>query len=865
MEEALFLTFNIDLGFLEGRVVGVCQATGARVTAVADAGVWNPDPRAATAIGTRYHVGRAFMPGAFHPKVIVLSGPDACFLAIGSGNLTLGGWQYNSEIWTMFTARNGEAPAILDPVARWLECLPEHITVDDLSRDAMLRTAHSIRHYVEASTVVDTGHTFLSSTTDSILDQITGTDVDELDLYAPFHDPNSAAIDNLIHRLNPKRVRILVQPGLTVMESDALRTVINRHAMPVTVMADPSRRYRHGKLIEWSQDGQRWALTGSANLSIAALESTIGTGGNCEAGVITRVPTTLMSEGVEISTRDLRTFRITSSATDREHASGPQLLSATVVDSGIEVVLASASRLDLSVQLSRQRADLSDWEDIGELPAGVDTNVFTVVADSGSRLRLQYLDNNGTDRYSQLVFLSNPALVRRQPMNGSARAAKENRNPLDIWANHQDLLRLVTQDFPALDRDVKNTSKITIPKEVGDEPDMEQRKRKTIDPWLWLMDESAAHHGTPLTAFALGRGADILKEQTAPAWVDRTADDDTPGLETDTAEDPIADPTSRDRSDTARPPVDQSDDAKAVKAAQIRWCRQSSQRCPRLPTISQLLVLRIILGFATRGVWDENDTEPLTIVDSILDSLVEAADRTPPPPPQLRTSIASLAAVALTVLHERVDPSVHDERTIIYRRARSRVEPLLVDTDADTIAEYCLYLHNSNGFPLRPGHVVRTISAILTHDELSDAIAATEADGHDVTRVGENLVRIDGTFGTAQMPALRFIAAAQSAALVGAWAINPAGDWALAIWRKPDLIVARSTAHQPIWQHDVLSDRVPPSAFLQIRAEDSGGFRRPHRQRDGTFTEAQRLLTALGLSSPQPPSDLTSLTAESTR
>lgn len=865
MEEALFLTFNIDLGFLEGRILGVCQATGARVTAVADAGVWNPDPRAATAIGTRYHVGRAFMPGAFHPKVIVLSGPEACFLAIGSGNLTLGGWQYNSEIWTIFTASTGEAPAILDPVSRWLQRLPEHITVDELSRNAMLRTVESLRHHMTSSTVVDTGHTFVSSTTDPILDQITGTDVDELDLYAPFHDPNSAAIDHLIQRLNPTRVRILVQPGLTVIESDALRAVINRHAVPVTVLADPARRYRHGKLIEWSQDGQRWALTGSANLSIAALESTIGAGGNCEAGLITRVPTTLMPEGAELSTADLHTVRIHSSAANREHAAGPQLLSATIVDSGIEVVLASASSLDLGVQLSHQLADLGDWEDIGELPAGVDTNVFAVVADSGSRLRLHYLDNNDTDRYSQLVFLSDPAAVLRQPINGAARAAKENRNLIDMWANYPDLLKVLSQEFAALDRDVKNASKITIPKQADDDPDTHQRARKTTDPWLWLVDDSATHHGTPLIAFALGRGTDFLKEQTAPAWADRTADDDTPGLETDTADTVADDPTSSDGSDTAGKPADQNHDANAVKAVQARWCKQSSQRCPRLPAISQLLVLRAVLVFATGNTWDENDTEPLTIIDSILDSLVNATERTPPPPPQLRSSIASLAAVALTVLHERVDPSVHDERTTIYRHARSRVEPLLADTDEDTIAEYCLYVHNSNGFPLRPGHVARTISAILSHDELSDAIAAAEADGHDVTRVGENLVRIDGAFGTAQMPALRFIAAAQSAALVGAWTINPAGDWALAMWRKPDLIVARSTAHQPIWQHYVLSDRVPPSAFLQIRAEDSGGFRRPHRQREGTFTEAQRLLTALGLSSPQPPTDLTSLTAESTR
>ena len=52
--EALFLTFNIDVGFFETRLLGACRAAGAAVTVVADAYVYALDPRSARAAGQTY-------------------------------------------------------------------------------------------------------------------------------------------------------------------------------------------------------------------------------------------------------------------------------------------------------------------------------------------------------------------------------------------------------------------------------------------------------------------------------------------------------------------------------------------------------------------------------------------------------------------------------------------------------------------------------------------------------------------------------------------------------------------------------------------------------------------------------------------
>jgi len=52
--EALFCSCNVDLGYFEQAVLSAAEATGARVTVVADARASDPDPRAAPGAGTRY-------------------------------------------------------------------------------------------------------------------------------------------------------------------------------------------------------------------------------------------------------------------------------------------------------------------------------------------------------------------------------------------------------------------------------------------------------------------------------------------------------------------------------------------------------------------------------------------------------------------------------------------------------------------------------------------------------------------------------------------------------------------------------------------------------------------------------------------
>ena len=104
IEDALFLTFGFDPGFFERGILGRCRAAGAVVTVIADATMWAPDPIALRTAGQEYLLGLAATPRAFHPKLMLLQGRDGALAAIGSGNLTTSGWQYNTELWRSFEA-----------------------------------------------------------------------------------------------------------------------------------------------------------------------------------------------------------------------------------------------------------------------------------------------------------------------------------------------------------------------------------------------------------------------------------------------------------------------------------------------------------------------------------------------------------------------------------------------------------------------------------------------------------------------------------------------------------------------------------------------------------------------------------------
>jgi len=226
-------------------------------------------------------------------------------------------------------------------VAAWLRTLDDASMIAPQAVKGIGRTATLLERLAATTTVVETGHRIVHTSTAPIIDQLPDGDVSHLLLYAPFHDEKGAAVRRLIERLRPRRVTLAVQSdGRTVIQPEALRFVLANLDVQFDVLEDAGKRYRHGKLVEAVRpDGSRWTLTGSPNLSARALLLSASEGGNIEVGVVAEPADSMFafpgSTAVELS--QVPAVRIAGAAAGRA-AGDTVLLAAVRVEDGLEVV-----------------------------------------------------------------------------------------------------------------------------------------------------------------------------------------------------------------------------------------------------------------------------------------------------------------------------------------------------------------------------------------------------------------------------------------------------------------------------------------------------------------------------------------------
>ena len=108
----------------------------------------------------------------FHPKVVVLAGTKRVQIAVGSGNLTLGGWQYNDEVWLRFNANADSHPTVLLEISHWLRELSDSTWLDAESRMAAARSYRLIQRLIDQGQSIDTGHRFVTSAHSSIIEEL---------------------------------------------------------------------------------------------------------------------------------------------------------------------------------------------------------------------------------------------------------------------------------------------------------------------------------------------------------------------------------------------------------------------------------------------------------------------------------------------------------------------------------------------------------------------------------------------------------------------------------------------------------------------------------------------------------------------
>lgn len=865
-EEALFLTFNVDLGYFEARLLGLVRATGARITVIADAGVWAPDIRAVRHAGRSYQLGLVDQPSAFHPKLMVLVGPKRAIASVGSGNLTMGGWQYNRELLTVFSGDVDGMPIAFGGIRDALSVLAASSALDPVTAEGLARTIRRLDSLLDSAPHVETGHRVHASWNGALIEQLPTGPVAELYLSAAFHDPNASAVRTLLARMQPRRVEVAVQPGWTHLNPAALDRVLTefsaRTRAEVALLQDPDSpgakraRYRHGKLIEWvTLDGERYAMTGSPNLSTVALLKRPADGGNHELAVAGPVTDSLFPGGEPLDPGiipDLTGSDETAAlALDRRLI---RVISAVTSDDRLTVQVGGVSDGDVTVEVSHRNDHPDHWDVIGVIPPYAATGTFDTDVPGGSRVRASTLGGGATTP----MFVSDQRRVLMRSIPEKYASKTRASSASDLFGDDLALLDLIQGDLTAYAQDVTSARLPTAAREgEGERADYLERThdRDRVEPWLWLQDDTVRRYGPRLASWllALPRLADT--ESGSVPWIDIITDEQAVGLDTDESATEVDENlTSGEVEATMRDLIDHGNDVERLKAARRRWVVRATAVTPSLSIPSRLLILRIALAFWTAGNWDERDPEPFTLTRDLVRTL-----NIDNQPEELADRAASLAAIALTVMRQRTDVTIGTEETIRYSQARDAARPLLVKAAEESIDFYVTGLRNANGGALTSGHVTETLEDLVGDDPLAELQAAMEAKGFDIHRPAPTFIHIHKAGGNAELSALEAVGFAHDHDGIVVWATTDQGRWACIGWRAPDLVSVFNFGAQVRWRHQRLLSGGPEAAaraFNNAIRSGEGLSRLPgviNRLNYRMTPEAAAVLALLGVESPHEP------------
>lgn len=682
MREALFLTFNVDLGFFEARLLGQVRAAGAAVTVIADAGVFAPDPRNVRSAGHGYALGLAAMGGAFHPKLTVLAGPHRALVGIGSGNLTIGGWHSNDEVLTTIRAsRDDGVPSVLGDVAAFLDQLPQRVTISPLAREGIARTAAQLAELIDVGPIIDTGHSLVTSLAGPIIDQLPGEHVDELEVAAPFHDIGGRALAALIRRFTPTRVTVLAQPDQAVMDSAVLQSVAAREECDLRfVQLDGEHlspgRYRHGKVITGLLAGEpSWSLVGSPNATAAALLG-VAPVGNCEIAVLSRAaPSLLPTPTVPVVDVSALTKMIGPSL----DADGPQapglvrLLEARAVEEGVEVHLSGPATRDLDVEISPYAASPDTFERLGSIAAGESVHRFAGSFPAGSRIRIG----------EQLQFLAYADhVVNRMRPTGAGRpnldATVTDLFTSDVAAAqwHDALTRLLLTHSQGRAR----TGDGATAAGTDSSGATNWRTLDDLDRWSDYADDALTRLGMPIFQLAAGSAAPTKPvgaslPNAAPAWEDQF-DETTEAFEEDETAESM---TAGDTEATVATPLSPYQRSRLRK-----WISDLVTLSPHLGPLERIAVTQLTIAGSTALIW-----EPADHAHEWFTPLAAAAEAMARDdwPAAIVDQAAAVTAVAIYRLRMAVPPDERGAHADRFRGLVQTVAPLLESVTADAVAD----------------------------------------------------------------------------------------------------------------------------------------------------------------------------------
>jgi hypothetical protein len=755
--EVLVLSYTLNLDFWERYALSLARGLGAAVTVVGDAAMVGGDPAHVRYAGSTYLDGRAVCRtgGAFHPKLVVIAGESYATVAIGSGNATIPGWHDNAELWSVVRGDSDGCPETFRQLARWLRNLDREVLFSAGVGDALVRVADRLG----ALPVSGVGPQLVSSLERPIIDQLPSAPADELTVAAPFHDRNNAAIAALAQRLEPKTLRVLLQPGDAVLNGAGLVAFLERVGGEAFAIA--GERYHHGKLYEWVSSGRRYALTGSPNLSTVALAKTMVEGGNCELGLVCEVAETVAPETGEAVGAELSSIVF---APREPPPPAILLLGASRMGEteGIDLVLRAP--LEEIGELEFLINDV--WQTAATVPAGQERASILGLFDTGRAVRVRR-----GELISNVCFVTDLGRVRRVRIEHKGRVRTDE---VDVFADPK-----IAEGF-ALDlAELRGSLQGATASDGGRGESAGAPGSTTFESWESYLDRCSSLLGERLLAYglalpALDRG-DVEADDPAE---DPDAGDVLGGGEPKPVPEPIELPVFDDR-------------AQRERRRYQRWCERLAEVSERLPPPGQCVALRLML----RAVAGRLFTEPAEWIPLIAQATQSVAALPSAAFDEERAAAASLGAVALSVMRGQITDFAHwGVLRSPYERAAEALHPLLPHVDDDRVDRITAELKPAFPAFATPGAVQRLVESRLQPDMLEDAIRSA-AEEYDIVldRNGLVLVGEERIAGDPRRMLLQIIGLAEKSSVAVSLPTSNGGR-AIAAWISPDLILIRPTA-----------------------------------------------------------------------
>ncbi|WP_327643727.1 hypothetical protein [Micromonospora zamorensis] len=233
-------------------------------------------------------------PWAAHAKAVLLTTSTAGRLLVGSGNLGPDGYAEPGELWHRYTYDDSisEHVDVFAAVRSMIDGIAARGWLDPVAVSGLGLAWSSTPWLVPQPTAQQPLHHNLDTPLIEAITAAVDGPVELLTVHAPFYDEDVASLGQLLDRLRPRRMRVLLTPDTSV-DGQRLTALANRPDTTVSLdkvqVTDAPTAFLHAKFIHVVGSKQEVLVTGSANLSRRALLLPAATG-NIELAVIETRP-----------------------------------------------------------------------------------------------------------------------------------------------------------------------------------------------------------------------------------------------------------------------------------------------------------------------------------------------------------------------------------------------------------------------------------------------------------------------------------------------------------------------------------------------------------------------------------------------